>query len=429
MHISSGAQLVEVGNGQISIADMDFTNYCSFVPGNGTVLFTGTMANSIKGTAITSFYSLEIAKTAAIKLSLENDALVSNAIVFTSGLLELNNKEIDLGTTGFLQNENENSRVVGASGGYVFRSLSMNAPNAVNAGNPGAIITSSVNLGNVIFKREHKAQSGSGITGSILRYYDIGPTNNTALNATLRFNYFDAEMNGLGEAVIDLFKSSNNGASWTVQTANTRNGITNYLEKTGIADFSLWTLSPAGGPLPVTGLEFYAKRLNNTTVQLDWKTIQEINNNGFNIERRKESETNFVEIGFVNSSAPGGNSTFPLSDIKTDANNFTGKTYYRLKQEDIDGRFTYSTIRVAAGNGNKQTVMQVWPMPSTGPVNVLVNGLVKPDVLMVYDVAGILVKQQNMHNNAQVQLSILTPGTYILRLAENKDLIQKVVVQ
>ncbi|MEI2822353.1 MAG: hypothetical protein BWZ05_01863 [Bacteroidetes bacterium ADurb.BinA245] len=429
LYISSGAQLVQAGNAQVSIDAMDFFNNGTFVAGNGTVLFTGTTANSIKGTAITSFYKLEIAKSAAIKLSLESDALVSNAFVFTSGLLELNNKNIDLGTTGFLQNENESSRIVGASGGYILRTVSMNAPNAVNAGNLGAIITSSANLGNVIIKRGHKAQSGTGITGSILRYYDIVPANNSNLNATLRFSYFDAELNGLTEAAIDLFKSSNNGTSWAVQTSTNHNATANYLEKTGITDFSLWTLSPSGGPLPVTGLEFYTKRLNNTTVQLDWKTIQEINNKGFHIERKKANENSFVTVDFVASIAIGGNSSFPLSYTTTDANNFTGNTYYRLKQEDIDGRSAYSIIRIVKGDVNKQLAMQVWPIPSSGPVNILASGLAKPDVLMVFDITGKLVKQQTLQNNTPVQLNNLTPGTYVVRLAENKDLMQKVVVQ
>lgn len=184
-----------------------------------------------------------------------------------------------------------------------------------------------------------------------------------------------------------------------------------------------------GGTLPVTGLEFYAKRINNTTVQLDWKTLQEINNKGFHIERKKENESSFTPVGFVASNALGGNSSFALNYTKTDANNFTGNTYYRLKQEDIDGRSTYSVVRIVKGDVNKQLAMQVWPVPSTGPVNVLVSGLTKPDVLLVFDISGKLVKQQTVQNNAQVQLNITTPGTYMVRLAENKDVVQKVVVQ
>lgn len=183
------------------------------------------------------------------------------------------------------------------------------------------------------------------------------------------------------------------------------------------------------GSLPVAGLEFYAKRLNATTVQLDWKTIQEINNKGFHVERKKENESAFAIVDFVKSNAIDGNSSFPLQYQKIDTNNFSGNTYYRLKQEDIDGRTAISVIRIVKGDINKQLAMQVWPVPAAGPVNVLVSGLTKPDVLMLFDMSGKLVKQQAVQNNTVVQLNNLTTGTYVLRLVENKDMVQKLIVQ
>ena len=73
-----------------------------------------------------------------------------------------------------------------------------------------------------------------------------------------------------------------------------------------------------GGALPITGLEFYAKRLNNTTVQLDWKTLQEINNKGFHIERKKENENSFAPVGFVASNANGGNDYYETAVAEPD---------------------------------------------------------------------------------------------------------------
>ncbi|HYG50060.1 MAG TPA: hypothetical protein VD905_04110, partial [Flavobacteriales bacterium] len=93
----------------------------------------------------------------------------------------------------------------------------------------------------------------------------------------------------------------------------------------------------SASPLPVIGLEFYAKRINKQQVQLDWKTLQEINNKGFYIERKKENENNFAALRFVDSKGQNGNSSFSLSYMQLDTNNYAGKTYYRLKQEDFDG--------------------------------------------------------------------------------------------
>ena len=184
----------------------------------------------------------------------------------------------------------------------------------------------------------------------------------------------------------------------------------------------------ASGALPVTGLEFYVKRINNTQVQLNWKTLQEINNRGFHIERKKENESSFADISFVNSSASGGNSSFPLQYQKMDNNNFTGNTYYRLKQEDIDGRATYSIIRVVKGDVSKQLTMQVWPVPAVGFFNVSVNGIDKTDMIQIIDMNGRLVKQFAVQNNAQQQVSGLPAGTYFVKLASDKTVGQKVIL-
>ncbi len=184
-----------------------------------------------------------------------------------------------------------------------------------------------------------------------------------------------------------------------------------------------------GAILPVTGLDFYAKRVSPATVELNWKTQTEINNKGFYIERKKDNESSFTSIHFTATAALGGNSNFPLQYMYTDNNNHTGKTWYRIKQDDNDGRSTYSAIRMVDGTDGKQAMMQVWPVPSTGPVNVLVSGITGADKLFVMDAAGRVVQQLAVQNNSSIQLSRLIPGTYIIRLAEHKELLQKIVIQ
>lgn len=184
----------------------------------------------------------------------------------------------------------------------------------------------------------------------------------------------------------------------------------------------------SGSALPVSGLEFYAKRTGKNQVQLDWKTVQEISNRGFHIERKKENESDFRTIGFVSTAAAGGNSNQPLQYRYPDNNDFAGKTYYRLKQEDIDGRTLHSVIRWVNGESN-QASMQIWPVPSTGPVSVLVTGIGKADQLHVYDMNGRLVQQQSIQDNIPVQLKPLLPGSYLLRLAGNKELSGRAVIQ
>lgn len=428
--ISNGCQWASMGNTAVTLYNIGFINNGAFAAGNGVIKFTGPSVSNIGGTAVTDFNELEIAKTGTGKVSLLANAIVNSKINFTSGLLDLNQQTLTLASNAFLNNENENSRITGLNGGEVFMALNMDTPTNMNPGNLGAIITSSSNLGSVRIRRGHKAQTGAGLLNSINRYFEIQPTNNNNLNATFRYSYFDAELNSQNENILDIFRSTDNGASWANQTYDTRNTVLNYVERTGIAGFSKWTLSSSGsGPLPVTGMEFYAKRINSSMVQLKWKTLQEINNKGFYIERRKENESNFANLDFINSNANGGNSSFPLQYQNIDINDYAGNSYYRLKQEDRNGKTTYSVIKIVKGNLAKQIGMQVWPVPAIGFFNVSIYGLVNPDRVQVVDMNGKLVKQFAVEDQIHYQVNGLPAGTYYVKLASDKSVGQKVVVQ
>jgi hypothetical protein len=155
----------------------------------------------------------------------------------------LNGFDLDLGSTGSLVNENENSRVIGPNGGQVSSTAILNGALLENPGNLGAVISSTQNMGSVAIKRGHQSQNGVGLTNSILRYYDITPANNVNLEASLQINYFDAELNGLNENTL-VFVKTDNGVNWTTQGFDSRSTTTNFVTKTGISSFP-------GGPCPV----------------------------------------------------------------------------------------------------------------------------------------------------------------------------------
>ncbi len=92
------------------------------------------------------------------------------------------------------------------------------------------------------------------------------------------------------------------------------------------------------GALPLKFLSFDGV-LQNNEAQLQWITASETNNKGFEVEKSIDGQ-NFAAIGFVNSNGAtkGGNYTF--ADYKL----VTGNNYYRLKQEDLDGKFNYSSV-------------------------------------------------------------------------------------
>jgi hypothetical protein len=250
MLTTAGSNIKTANNAFIVLDNIHLVNNGSFVQasGNGTTKFTGNADVVISGSGIITFDKLNIAKTSA-KVMLQQNVNVIAQVNFTSGLLDLTNSVLDLGTTGTVNGETETSRIFTLGNGYAQIINTLNAPVAANPGNLGAIITSTKNLGSVMIKRGHLAQTNvSGTTPGILRYYDILPANDNGIKATLRFQYFDAELNGLNETTLELWRQDKK--SWTNAGYTSRNAILNYVEKTGISALSRWTLSGAlNGPL------------------------------------------------------------------------------------------------------------------------------------------------------------------------------------
>lgn len=244
LQTTPGATINTVNNTFIVLDNMHIVNNGSFVQaaGDGTIKFTGNADVNISGSSITIFDKLNLAKPTNIKVVLQQNVNVVGQVNFTSGLLDLNNSVLNLGTTATLNGETEISRIFTFGNGYAQVINSLNAPVSANPGNLGAIITSTKNLGSVTIRRGHLAQINvSGTTPSILRYYDIVPTNDNGLKATLRFEYFDIELNNLNESTLELWKQGKK--NWIKEGYTSRSTVNNYVEKTNIGALSRWTLS------------------------------------------------------------------------------------------------------------------------------------------------------------------------------------------
>ncbi|PLX31186.1 MAG: hypothetical protein C0600_06315, partial [Ignavibacteria bacterium] len=91
-------------------------------------------------------------------------------------------------------------------------------------------------------------------------------------------------------------------------------------------------------PLPVELTAFFVTA-SNGIAKLRWTTATEVNNYGFEIQKRRGVNGTWVPIGFV----PGaGESASPLHYTFDDDKVSTATTYYRLLQKDRDGASTYS---------------------------------------------------------------------------------------
>jgi len=192
--------------------------------------------------------------------------------------------------------------------------------------------------------------------------------------------------------------------------------------------------------LPVELTSFTAKVLRKDGVQLDWVTETEVNNYGFEVERKVSSEqlsaSNWEVLGFIEGH---GNSNSPKEYNFLDEGINYGNYDYRLKQIDNDGTFEFSDIiEVDAGNIPEGYVLeQNYPNPFN-PSTVIKFALAESQqaTLTVYDILGNEIAQLfNKTTEAgkvyeiEFNASALSSGVYYYRLSTpQKSLVRKMLL-
>ncbi|HET9824803.1 MAG TPA: T9SS type A sorting domain-containing protein [Chitinophagaceae bacterium] len=412
LNIAPGGKLSISGNIEITLQDMDLVNDGTFDQTDGVVNFTGINSTSVAGSQQVQFSQIKITKTNNRSLILSPSVEIDQRIIFHSGFLDLNGFNVDLGTSGFLDGEQESSRVVGKNGGEIFFSTNLTSPSNANPANLGVIISSHEDLGNVIIRRGHQSQiSDPGSVKSILRYYDIRPTNNTNLNAKIRFTYFNGELDGIDENALALFKSQD-GTNWSFEGNGLKDTVFNFQENT-LTSLSRFTLFPILSPLPVTFTQFNASCELGKTI-ITWKTAQEQNTDHYEVERSNDG-IHWAVIGQV---AVSMSSSVPINYSFADdagANNF-----YRVAEYDVD-RTAHYTGTIKSPCGGVADLLSIWPNPFRGNVTININtSRPSKGVLKLYDSKGSLIKIVTVslfpgNNQLNVDLESLPKGNYLLQ--------------
>jgi hypothetical protein len=411
--ITPGAQFSIFSDTKLTLQNSDLINNGNFlVATTSPVSFTGDASSFIAGDQAVRFFKLEINKTGNQSVSLHKTISVGSSVLCTAGFLDLNGFNLDLETSGRIDGESNVHRIVGANGGQVLLTTTLNAPVNVNPGNLGAILTSNQNLGQVTIRRGHQSQVGNGLSSSILRYYEILPANNTNLNATLRFNYFDGELNGINEDLLALFSSEDN-INWVNRGFSSRSATDNFVTQTGINSFSRWTLSNgADSPLSVLFVLFNAK-CEQGTVLLTWKTAQEQNSSHFDIEKSIDG-IHWSVIGRV---AAAGNSSGERNYSFADGIAVVD-AQYRIGEYDLTGGAHYTSV--IRSSCDVTDLFSLWPNPTNDKVIINIKTTFESlATIKLFDSKGALIKTKKTtvlpgNNQFSLDMASLPRGTYLL---------------
>jgi hypothetical protein len=215
--------------------------------------------------------------------------------------------------------------------------------------------------------------------------------------------------------------------SWTqIASANSANNTTkeiNFPAPTNTS-FSEFIIGSTSSPLPITLLGLKGERIEGwrgemtEEVKLEWSTASEINNKGFEVEM-SENGLAYQKIAFVEGR---GNSTTIQSYNHTTIQ--PNDAYYRLKQVDFDGKFSYSPVVFVEGVVGK---IAVYPNPNNGTFTISVGKDKLDSPARLLNAVG---KEVWRGKQTEVRTTNLPTGMYFLHTTgAGKSKITKIMIE
>jgi len=177
--------------------------------------------------------------------------------------------------------------------------------------------------------------------------------------------------------------------------------------------------------LPVELLNFTASVVDNNKVQLNWQTASEVNNNFFTVERSVDAQ----QWQAINTIKGKGNAQTTTLYEAYDDHPYKSISYYRLKQTDKDGKFTYSSIR-KIHIALQQTALRLYPNPVQNSLTIEGN-VAALSGLRIYNVSGAdftgMLHKKAVNNNKMIlDMGKAPQGVYYLK---TKSTVYKIVKQ
>lgn len=353
----TGGHVKISGNYNLVLNNTQFVNDGNFEAGTSTASITGNstdVQSAIAGTNSITFYNLQINKTTNGS-QLQRAIQIDNELQMTSGNLDLNGNDCTLGTSnGTIIGESESSHITGVSGGFITKTVTLNAPTNINPGNLGSVLSSSANIGVLIIKRGHVPQTPGGNSG-IARFFEFTHSNDQDLDLTAQIQYFDAELNGNIESSLGLWRQDS--TFWFNPSTASADATSNFVRANNVNLLTKLTLAPAA---PKLSLKVFLEGPYDTT-----NTVM---NDGLRVENLVPTREPYTGLGYSHGSIGGGESINPfvfsitnndapvdwvMVELRTINNNIVLAARSALLQKDgdivdLDGRSPLSFPGIAS---------------------------------------------------------------------------------
>jgi hypothetical protein len=178
-------------------------------------------------------------------------------------------------------------------------------------------------------------------------------------------------------------------------------------------------------PLPIELLTFNTECLNNNA-SLKWQTASESNNDYFTLEKSVDCQ----KWTFVANINGAGNST-SLQNYShlIDSEESNKLTYFRLKQTNFDGHYSYSNKIILENCGTSPLAFELYPNPSKGTLFFNYSGDLSEFVsLKIVNSIGENHKNYTSFQ-PEIHLSIYPAGTYFFQITfKDRTVLEKIIV-
>ncbi len=178
---------------------------------------------------------------------------------------------------------------------------------------------------------------------------------------------------------------------------------------------------------PVKYTRFGINSEDCSGVALSWSTAQEVNNEGFYIERSISNGDKFEQIGFVKGSNKLSNTDYSFKDDFSTLERNPEVVYYRLRQVDFNGNEEVSDILRAKINCEEVLSISGYPNPVLRNFNIEVNGLAGQNQIVIFNNTGQLVQKMNIKRNMvnTIDMGTFKSGLYTLNVLNDNNEIEK----
>jgi hypothetical protein len=441
----------------------------TFVPGGFTVTFSaaaGTAAQSITAAGGETFAGLTINSAFAIspQITLNNTVTVTSVLTMTSGNFNLNGNNLTLSSNASGALVHGLTSISGwMYGGSIIRNRPASTVIAVGAAHSLFPLGSSADWRPFFVGQNNNANSAGNITVShtngtnsttvafaesvVRRHNSFWTVSTTGISAgptwTLRAggtNFGTIEAGAAGLA--DLRMCTTTGM---IGTHGAATGGPDYrVNRTGIVfgagangplanNYHVASTDAVNSPLPIELVSFNAS-LKSDIVELDWTTASELNNDFFTIERLNEEDDMFDQIATIKGSGTINEArSYQAYDFVPNI----GKNYYRLKQTDFDGQFSYSKI-VMVDFIETGEIVNIYPNPVnqqtlTIEVKQLKSGQQVP--LQIRSMLGVHTFKASYTADSTGSIKVIIPvdqwsqGLYLVQIGTDTPVLRKIVIE